>query len=229
MRRSSCDAVAADEMAAQMAPARLSYGQPRPRGRRWVIHRVLAALSIAVAIIAARRRPTLDAWAHSRFQEWRYRRAVEGARAFRLPRNEMVYNQTLAGTPEQGDDWWAYKMPWGLDVYPVNRCSLFLHERTSPAGHVHLVGVGIDPSGGAPSTRPRGVVWYRFPGDRCPTLRYAYELGTVAPRPGRIKIFAGQPDPSDPSHFTISYELDGKPKTIDGWLNDDDTVRFNRR
>lgn len=36
----------------------------------------------------------------------------------------------------------------------------------------------------------------------------------VAGRP--LRLYAGQPDPLDPSHFTMRYEIDGKPGTIDG-------------
>jgi hypothetical protein len=37
----------------------------------------------------------------------------------------------------------------------------------------------------------------------------------------RLRLFAGQPDVADASHFTIAYELDGRPGVIDGWLRDD--------
>lgn len=35
-----------------------------------------------------------------------------------------------------------------------------------------------------------------------------------------IRLFAGQPDPDDPTHFTIGYEYDGQTGTIDGHLQD---------
>jgi hypothetical protein len=35
-----------------------------------------------------------------------------------------------------------------------------------------------------------------------------------------MRFFAGQADPNDESHFTIDYELDGRPGTIDGYLWD---------
>ncbi len=44
-----------------------------------------------------------------------------------------------------------------------------------------------------------------------------------------FKIFAGQPDPVDESHFTINCELDGQTAIIDGWLMPDDTVKLERR
>jgi hypothetical protein len=35
-----------------------------------------------------------------------------------------------------------------------------------------------------------------------------------------LRVYAGQADPADPSHFTIRYEVDGRPGTIDGHLTD---------
>jgi hypothetical protein len=40
----------------------------------------------------------------------------------------------------------------------------------------------------------------------------------------RLRVLGGQPDPADASHWTIPYELDGKPGVIDGWLKDDAIV-----
>ena len=36
----------------------------------------------------------------------------------------------------------------------------------------------------------------------------------------QLRLFAGQADPADESHFTIDYEVDGDRGTIDGWLRD---------
>jgi hypothetical protein len=44
-----------------------------------------------------------------------------------------------------------------------------------------------------------------------------------------LRILAGRPDPQDPTHFTIDYVLDGQPGVIDGWLQNDDRVRFEPR
>jgi hypothetical protein len=45
-----------------------------------------------------------------------------------------------------------------------------------------------------------------------------------------LRLFAGQPDPDDPTHFTIGYEYDGEPGTIDGYLEDGpprgESIRF---
>lgn len=39
-----------------------------------------------------------------------------------------------------------------------------------------------------------------------------------------LRVFAGQPDPADPSRFTIGYRLDGRTGTIDGRIRDDEIV-----
>jgi hypothetical protein len=44
-----------------------------------------------------------------------------------------------------------------------------------------------------------------------------------------FRIFAGQADPTDESHFTIRYEVDGKSNIIDGWLMSDDSVKLQPR
>jgi hypothetical protein len=48
------------------------------------------------------------------------------------------------------------------------------------------------------------------PGNEPPKLNYGH----------RLRFLAGQPDPNDPSHFTIPYQLDGRDGVIDGWVKD---------
>ena len=49
------------------------------------------------------------------------------------------------------------------------------------------------------------------------------------PRTLALRWYAGQCDPSDDSHFTINFQLDGKPGVLDGWLRNDDTIRLQLR
>jgi hypothetical protein len=44
-----------------------------------------------------------------------------------------------------------------------------------------------------------------------------------------LSVFAGQPDPTDPSRFTIDYLSGTVRKRIDGVLKDDDTVELKVR
>jgi len=43
---------------------------------------------------------------------------------------------------------------------------------------------------------------------------------------GDLTFFAGQPDPADGSHFTIDYQTPAGRGKIDGWLQPDDTIKF---
>jgi hypothetical protein len=42
----------------------------------------------------------------------------------------------------------------------------------------------------------------------------------------RVKIYAGRTDPSDPARFTIGYEMDGQPGTIEGRFAADGEVKM---
>jgi hypothetical protein len=42
-------------------------------------------------------------------------------------------------------------------------------------------------------------------------------------------LYAGQPDPLDPAHFTIAYEIGEYADVLDGYLRDDDTVDLRPR
>ena len=46
---------------------------------------------------------------------------------------------------------------------------------------------------------------------------------------GTVRIFAGQVDPNDDSHFTIQYETPTGKGTIDGYLQPDEHVRMQYR
>lgn len=100
---------------------------------------------------------------------------------------------------------------------------LFLHERQSPADKEHwIVAVGVpDMSNGTVLVAARLD---------SPTEK-AYWLTTCAlceapPAGSHFRFYAGQPDPDDPTHFTIRYEMDGHPGTIDGWLQQFERMRL---
>jgi hypothetical protein len=48
----------------------------------------------------------------------------------------------------------------------------------------------------------------------------AFDLGAGVSDGSITRIFAGQPDPNDESHFTINFERNGQRSTWDGWLID---------
>jgi hypothetical protein len=101
--------------------------------------------------------------------------------------------------------------------------AVFCHRVTSPAGHQRLVvvarvgktasGYVIDP--GSPSVPPRVV------GRGLGTNYLLLRRGAPS-----VRLFAGQPDARDRSHFSIRYADGRRDGIIDGWLLDDDRVRI---
>jgi hypothetical protein len=51
----------------------------------------------------------------------------------------------------------------------------------------------------------------------------------IADTPFALRIYAGQPDPADESHFTIAYEINDQKDILDGYLQDDGSVDFSYR
>jgi hypothetical protein len=45
----------------------------------------------------------------------------------------------------------------------------------------------------------------------------------------QFRVYAGQSDPADASHFTIAYDLDGQAGVVDGWLKPDGSVVLEPR
>ena len=105
---------------------------------------------------------------------------------------------------------------------------VFLHELTSPSGQKRLAVVLTrsalnprDPHDYPPNVELDSYAysvasWGQTQNSGSP--RFLYFPKTITSAPHRLKIFAGQVDPNDNSHFTISYELDGEPGIIDGNL-----------
>jgi len=118
-------------------------------------------------------------------------------------------------------------MPWGSIYKPP---IIFLHERTSPAGHRRLVQIEC---GAANALRIEWSLDARViepatltHSSREVTKRFQRE------RSGRFvdaELHFGQPDPTDPSHFTIDFTAEDRRGTVDGWLHDDDSVTFKLR
>jgi hypothetical protein len=86
--------------------------------------------------------------------------------------------------------------------------------------HFRILYLGAEvlvPASIAPGSRMRNVEnrGYRLP------LRIPYE--------SRLRIFAGQPDMSDPAHLTLNYAVDGENGIIDGWLLNENELKLQVR
>ena len=123
---------------------------------------------------------------------------------------------------------------------------VFLHGRRSPAGHERLVlvwqqyvshntqelmGRVVEPKGlfaamdpPAPSSGGGGLF-----GPSIPEGPMGPNDQVIRVPAGNLRWFVGQPDPTDDSHFTIRYQRGDRFGTMDGWLQDGDSVTFKNR
>ena len=118
---------------------------------------------------------------------------------------------------------------------------LFLHRRTRPDGVDRLVAV-----------RPRQIATYAFSSPTASWAKWTFNIQPLTFWAGatngphllcvesvgpaleytsddRVTFFAGQIDPTFASHFTIAYAINGRSGTLDGWLQNDDSVRLVAR
>jgi hypothetical protein len=132
---------------------------------------------------------------------------------------------------------------WGWwDSPTADKPILFLHSRKNHAGVERVLvfyGVPTWPGGATSVTvhtlvlDANGDAWH-------PPLQWDGGSTVTLARDGKskgngLRIFAGQADANDPSHFTIEYEIDVVKNKIDGWLQDSyspyagETVQFKLR
>lgn len=102
------------------------------------------------------------------------------------------------------------------------RSIIFLHELRTPAGERRLVCVAAEPEQLVCRTWVPGTVTSPARSPETDTY-YGTFWGTGG---HRLKFFAGQPDPADPTRFTFRFELDGQPARLAGRLGDDGRIRL---
>ena len=111
--------------------------------------------------------------------------------------------------------------------------TLFLHERTTPTSKRRLL-VGVDIAGWS---RGGPVVLFARVRTIAPAVPMRLPVQEKVDHPsvhlsrteGTLRLFAGQPDPNDASHFTIDYVLGDQKGVIDGWLKEDGSVLLEKR
>lgn len=154
-----------------------------------------------------------------------YRGYPAAAAYLKVPRPPLPPTVAVRPAPELGNytvltNWWP--------TLPV--ATVFLHERRTKSGLVRLVAVmrwpietgyivdefGLEPvviaPGGLMSQPvvhgPRVGGWSIVPASNPADTQ-------------NLRFYAGQPDPADPAHFTIKYDLRNGTGIIDGRLNED--------
>jgi hypothetical protein len=238
------------------APPRLDYAPPRPFLRRRWKRLALVALLLLVATAAFVCRARLSA-AYARNA---YLRLQDRCLDFAPPPGRVVFDETgsapallaspgyAAASRTFADDpptvlWHPepFKTFWPSVGFPspmpAGAALLFMHERTTPAGHRHLLCVLAWLDVNLTTQRQNLVVCMYEIGPATwgvpPTvmdgnlLRINALFGPMDTNhpdyylPHKpLRIFAGQADPDDPSHFTIDYETGGQRATLDGYMRD---------
>lgn len=205
----------------------LNYS-PLQRGRKTTAYWLVICISAVIIFRAYDWGPRLVTWAKGIHTQWQFLRhtapsdrvvvETEDARAKMLLARPGYVPASLTG---HVDAFYADSIPQqasGLEAV------LFLHERMTPSGERRLVSLSIalNPTISlyTATYRPTWHGLQRVRRDRF--LEGAFQ--------GRVnRIFAGQADPADPTHFTIRYEAEGQQRVLDGWLQDDDSLKFQDR
>jgi hypothetical protein len=110
----------------------------------------------------------------------------------------------------------------------------FLHQRKSKGGTVRLVVMGdpVEDFDWYDTYTPIGL-WGKsgstqnFADFAHPALLDPFFVGPLFNlKAHRLRVYAGQADPNDESHFTIAYKVNDLPDVIDGYLQDDGSVKI---
>jgi hypothetical protein len=124
---------------------------------------------------------------------------------------------------------------WKIFGASFGGATIFLHERTSPAGHRRLVSVRLQPNWNqiegfhhSPiATIPATLT--KMPAGEITSENIAEIRRENWHRLPQLRVYAGQIDPADSSHFSIHYEMWGQGDILDGRLGDDDRVTLKPR
>jgi hypothetical protein len=208
--------------------APLHYASPLPWYRAGRTQRIIIRLLILSALACG------GIWALRFVQQLRFLYQQHQWMQYTMPPDKIVPASASAGWPKE-----IAPIPWA-----ANASLVFIHHLRAEGNHDRLVSVVIQPQQSLPATLPMGfggIDHWAYQGQLIALAQIPADL-RLGSRPtpcspfgssGELDVpgslFAGQPDPSDESHFTIRYESDGKSNLIDGWLMPDDTVKLEPR
>jgi hypothetical protein len=210
----------------EVAP-QLDYAPPARR--RWLRRALALVAVVVVAAVAIRWGPAFRRRTGVLLDQ---RRCMN----YSAPADQVVYDTSIDQYGMRESVTACYSPPWFTRLMTLGNSAsavVFLHGRTSPSGNRRLVCIAAEPkmtgTVAGLSIRP---MWYVMTAEPEAVRGTKWNWTDADPffaLPSADRIYAGQPDASDPSHFTYDYETDGVRKTIDGWLQDDDTLKFRVR
>jgi hypothetical protein len=224
-----------EQHVSQTSPVDLTYGRaPTMLKRRWfrklvtlVIVSAATAVALPIGIQQVRRRAEMSYYARYSAPASELMYDDDPSTAALLMHQEGRYGPVglFVGSWHGGGS-----RPVGRVIhfpgFPERRWPglVFSHLRCPPGGRPLIVllvtgSVEFMPDGyklefGA-NVFPEGSEWRDGPDNMRGTV-----WAMPVPRGQRLRFYAGQADPADESHFTVTYDMGSVPGTIDGWLRD---------
>ena len=225
--------------------ATLSYEPSKPR--KWKLPRILIALCFAVILILAGLKVAPEFMRRSRmlYHQQRLLHSAPGSSAAfaYFPSNGAATQTsgpvgtasgTAVGSLSYTSDWTQYRAA-NLSPVPFGAYPVYVHSISDRHGQELLVAVQIPIPGsnGAPQLWAEVYTpgsWLSYP-SVAPVVVWPFQFDFDINRllSSRFTIFPGQPDPSDASHFTIDYDLNGQRHTLDGYINEQDVLTIEKR
>jgi hypothetical protein len=216
----------------------IPYAPPLPWHRRRRTQTLILRLVILAALLCG------TAWLFRFAQQLQFLAQQHSWMTYSLPADKIVLAERTVDVPAllktpgymaEGPNAVALQPPrWSCKAGDL--CYPFIHARRATGRSARLVAIiaipnfnqraGMNLALFASAEIPAGLLPGDRPLDACGTFGSGHLL---FPLHSALRIFAGQPDPADESHFTIRCEIDGKSLTVDGWLMPEDTVKLEPR
>jgi hypothetical protein len=230
------------------APVKLEYAPPPSwHRRRWFRRTVLLVCVFAIAAAGWRWAP--EKWQRAKLLYWQrqclnyspsadevvYDQEPGGAPLLLYKPGYQKWSRggfeggTLATASKVPECYRRFQEEESGTTYVMQNPVLFLHERRALSGRRYLVVVTGDDFFQAWDTidqldiHTRGSFtvggWSDYPQHTGGLLAMSAILPPPR-KPHTLRVFAGQADPENESHFTIRYEVDGRSNSIDGYVQD---------
>jgi len=164
----------------------------------------------------------------------RLRLAQRQCERYSAPYTEICFeNQPIWFSSSIPGPWVTLSSQIGDGGYP-DVAPIFLHARYTPSGEKQLIWFGIVPSRPGKALPEDGRTWLlrpkKFSIRSDNVSAWCYRLPTrfvpfLVPD-GKLRLYAGQPDPNDKCAFTVNYEVNGKGGVLRARLRDDDNLEL---
>jgi hypothetical protein len=211
-------------------PPQLDYAPPPPWRQRKRARRAILTATLLLGLLASLKWAA-PAWVHVRLLYFQH-----ACLTHRASPAQMVYDADSQNHPSP--DWDQF---YTLFSPPGGRfdATVFLGQLYQPDGSSRFIAINIPHNPSASSTSSilfdihvisPASLWHNA--RLCTNSQW--RAGASQPGEDRYEkviqhIYAGQPVPPRADHFTIQLDSSKGPRTIDGWLQSDDTILLEYR